>query len=137
MSPSAMLPALPTPRFWPTSAAPPAGLLRRAIAWFSSLGITVERTLSDNGACYRSSIDAIACQGLGIQRHLFTRPCRPRTNGKAERFIQTLTNRWAYSAIYGSSAERAAALPGWLTHYNFTRRRGSLGHKPSALAYGN
>ena len=63
-------------------------------------------------------------------RHLFTRPYRPRTNGKAERFIQTLTNRWAYGAIYGRSAERTAALPGWLTHYNFTRPHGSLSHKP-------
>jgi len=63
-------------------------------------------------------------------RHLFTRPYRPRTNGKAERFIQTLTNRWAYGAIYGSSAERTAALPGWLDHYNFRRRHGSLSHRP-------
>jgi transposase InsO family protein len=59
-------------------------------------------------------------------------PYRPRTNGKAERFIQTLTNRWAYGALYGSSAERIAALPGWLTHYNFRRRHGSLGHKAPA-----
>ncbi len=59
-------------------------------------------------------------------------PYRPRTNGKAERFIQTLTNRWAYGAIYGSSAERTAALPGWLDHYNFRRGHGSLGHRPPA-----
>jgi transposase InsO family protein len=108
-----------------------AGFLRRAVRWFRGMGIEVERVLSDNGACYRSEVHAKACSELGM-RHLFTRPYRPRTNGKAERFIQTLTNRWAYGAIYGSSAERTAALPGWLTHYNFTRRHGSLGHKAPA-----
>jgi len=108
-----------------------AGFLRRAVAWFAGMGITVERVLSDNGACYRSQLHAQACSELGM-RHLFTRPYRPRTNGKAERFIQTLTNRWAYGAIYGSSAERTAALSGWLDHYNFRRRHGSLGHKSPA-----
>jgi transposase InsO family protein len=95
------------------------------------MGITVQRVMSDNGSCYRSAVHAEACRELQL-RHLRTRPYRPRTNGKAERFIQTLQNRWAYGAIYGSSAERARALPGWLTHYNFTRRHGSLGHKPPA-----
>jgi transposase InsO family protein len=95
------------------------------------MGVPVERVLSDNGACYRSRVHAVACAELGM-RHLFTRPYRPRTNGKAERFIQTLTNRWAYGAIYGSSAERTAALPGWLDHYNFRRGHGSLGHRPPA-----
>lgn len=108
-----------------------AGFLRRAAAWFASMGIEVERVLSDNGACYRSGAHARACVDLGM-RHLFTRPYRPRTNGKAERFIQTLTNSWAYGAIYGSSAERTAALSGWLNHYNFRRRHGSLGHQPPA-----
>jgi transposase InsO family protein len=108
-----------------------AAFLRRAASWFKGMGITVERVLSDNGACYRSTVHAETCAELGM-RHLFTRPYRPRTNGKAERFIQTLTNRWAYGAIYGSSAERTAALPGWLTHYNFSRRHGSLGHRPPA-----
>jgi transposase InsO family protein len=109
-----------------------AGFLRRAVAWFESFGIRVERILSDNGACYRSNAHARARRELGIQRHLFTRPYRPRTNGKAERFIQTLVNRWAYGAIYGSSIERTAALPGWLTYHNFNRRHGSLSHKPPA-----
>jgi transposase InsO family protein len=95
------------------------------------MGITVERVLSDNGACYVSRAHAEACAELAM-RHLRTRPYRPRTNGKAERFIQTLANRWAYGAIYGSSAERTAALPGWLDHYNFRRRHGSLGHRPPA-----
>jgi transposase InsO family protein len=107
-----------------------AAFLRRAGAWFASFGIEVERVISDNGACYRSDALALACRELGIRRHLFTRPYRPRTNGKAERFIQTLVNRWAYGAIYGSSGERTAALSGWLTHYNFRRRHGSLSHKP-------
>ena len=108
-----------------------AGFLRRAVQWFKGMGIIVERVLSDNGACYRSGAHAEACSELGM-RHLFTHPYRPRTNGKAERFIQTLVNRWAYGAIYGSSAERTAALPGWLTHYNFSRRHGSLGHRSPA-----
>ena len=108
-----------------------AAFLRRAVAWLNGMGVTVERVLSDNGACYRSGAHAEACAELGM-RHLFTRPYRPRTNGKAERFIQTLTNRWAYGAIYGSSAERTAALPGWLDHYNFRRGHGSLGHRPPA-----
>jgi transposase InsO family protein len=106
-----------------------AGFLRRAVAWFESLGITVARVLSDNGSCYRSNAHALVSSELQI-RHLFTRPYRPRTNGKAERFIQTLTYRWAYGAIYGSSAERTSALSGWLSHYNFRRPHGSLGHKP-------
>jgi len=109
-----------------------AGFLRRAVGWFASMGIAVERVMSDNGSCYRSGLHATACRELGL-RHLFTRPYRPRTNGKAERFIQTLTNRWAYGAIYGNSAERTAALPGWLDHYNFRRRHGSLGHKAPAV----
>jgi transposase InsO family protein len=100
-------------------------------AWFKCMGITVEGVLSDNGSCYRSGVHAKACAELGM-RHLFTRPYRPRTNGKAERFIQTLTNRWAYGAIYGDSAERTAALPGWLDHHNFRRGHGSLGHRPPA-----
>jgi transposase InsO family protein len=108
-----------------------AGFLRRAVDWFKGMGIRVERVLSDNGACYRSGVHAQACAELEM-RHLFTRPYRPQTNGKAERFIQTLVNRWAYGAIYGSSAERTGALPGWLDHYNFRRRHGSLGHRSPA-----
>jgi transposase InsO family protein len=108
-----------------------AGFLRRAVAWFQTMGVTAERVLSDNGACYRSRAHAAACRELRL-KHKFTRPYRPRTNGKAERFIKTLTQRWAYGAIYGSSAERTKALPGWLTHYNFTRRHGSLSHRPPA-----
>jgi transposase InsO family protein len=108
-----------------------ADFLRRAVAWFASMGITVERVMSDNGACYISNVHAETCRELEV-RHLRTRPYRPQTNGKAERFIQTLTRRWAHGAIYGSSSERTAALTGWLSHYNFTRRHGSLGHRPPA-----
>jgi transposase InsO family protein len=106
-----------------------AGFLRRAIRWFAERGIRVERVMSDNGACYRSTVHAVACRELGI-RHLFTRPYRPRTNGKAERFIQTMLREWAFAAIDGSSAERAARLPGWLERYNWRRPHGSLNHRP-------
>ena len=104
------------------------GFLTRAIAFYRRHGITVERVMSDNGACYRSTIHAFACRALGV-RHLRTRPYRPRTNGKAERFIRTLLAGWAYGAIYGSSRERTAALDGWLWTYNHRRPHGSLSHK--------
>jgi transposase InsO family protein len=109
-------------------AATAVGFLKRAIAFYRRHGITVERVMSDNGACYRSSIHAFACRALGIH-HLRTRPYRPRTNGKAERFIRTLIAGWAYGAIYGSSPERTAALDGWLWTYNHRRPHGSLSHK--------
>ena len=106
-----------------------AGFLRRAVGFFRRYGIQVERVLSDNGACYRSIVHALACRQLRI-KHLHTRPYRPRTNGKAERFIRTLTDGWAYGAVYRSSSERAAALPGWLDWYNRHRPHRSLGRKP-------
>jgi transposase InsO family protein len=85
--------------------------------------------MTDNGSPYVSHAHRIACHQLGI-RHLRTQPYRPRTNGKAERFIQTLLHRWAYGRVYSTSAERTAALDAWLLHYNFTRPHGSLSHKP-------
>ena len=103
--------------------------LRRAIAFYGRHGITVERVMTDNGSAYRSTIHAFACNALGV-RHLRTRPYRPRTNGKAERFIRTLIGGWAYGAIYGSSRERTSALDGWIWTYNHRRRHGSLGHQP-------
>jgi transposase InsO family protein len=103
--------------------------LRRVIAHYAACGITVERLITDNGSAYRSAIHAIACRALGI-RHLRTRPYRPQTNGKAERFIRTLLGSWAYGAIYRSSAERNAALTGWLDWYNTRRPHGALNHKP-------
>ena len=105
-----------------------AGFLRRATEFFARHGITVERLITDNGSAYRSKLHSLACQALGI-RHLRTRPYRPQTNGKAERFIRTLQNGWAYGAIYRSSRERTAALDGWLWHYNHRRRHSALGHQ--------
>ena len=104
------------------------GFLRRALRFYAARGVQVERLMTDNGSAYRSKLHAIACRALKI-KHLRTRPYRPRTNGKAERFIRTLLGGWAYGAIYGSSAERAAALSGWLTFYNSRRPHGSLGHR--------
>jgi transposase InsO family protein len=103
--------------------------LRRAVSFFARYGIRVERVLTDNGSAYRSVVHALACQTLAI-RHLRTRAYRPQTNGKAERFIRTMLTGWAYGAIYGSSAERTAALDGWLWHYNHRRRHSALGHRP-------
>ena len=105
------------------------GFLRRAVAHFNAYGITVERLITDNGSAYRSAVHAIACHTLGI-RHLRTRPYRPQTNGKAERFIRTMLGGWAYGAIYRDSAERNAALAGWLDFYNRRRPHGALSHKP-------
>jgi transposase InsO family protein len=105
------------------------GFLQRAIAFYRHHGISVDRVMTDNGSAYRSAFHAFACRALGIG-HLRTRPYRPRTNGKAERFIRTLLAGWAYGAIYGSSQERTAALDGWLWTYNHRRPHGSLSHKP-------
>jgi transposase InsO family protein len=103
--------------------------LRRARAFFARHGIRVEAVLTDNGPAYLAALHAIACRQLGI-RHLRTRPHRPQTNGKAERFIRTLLAGWAYGAIYGSSRERTRALDGWLWYYNHRRRHSALGHQP-------
>jgi transposase InsO family protein len=103
--------------------------LKRAVEFFARHGMAVEQLLTDNGSGYRSMIHAIACRGLGI-KHLRTRAYRPQTNGKAERFIRTMLGGWAYGAIYRDSAERTAALDGWLWHYNHHRKHAALGHKP-------
>jgi transposase InsO family protein len=112
------------------------GFLERGIAWFARLGVQVKRVMTDNGSPYVSTVHAAACRQLGL-RHLRTRPYRPRTNGKAERFIQTLQNEWAYGRLYGSSNERTAALSPFLNHYNFKRRHGALGHQPPATRLNN
>ena len=104
------------------------GFLRRAVAHFAAYGIRVERLMTDNGSAYRATIHALACKTLGI-KHLRTRPYRPRTNGKAERFIRTMLGGWAYGAIYRNSDERRHALPGWLDFYNRRRPHRSLGHQ--------
>jgi transposase InsO family protein len=105
------------------------GFLRRAVAFYASYGITPQRVMTDNGAAYRATLHALACRAIGL-RHLRTRPRRPRTNGKAERFIKTMIAGWNDGAIYASSRERTAALDGWLWTYNHRRRHGALGHKP-------
>ena len=113
------------------TAACAVAFLRRAVAWFAERGVRVSAVMSDNGSAYVAHSYRQALAELGL-RHLRIRPYRPRTNGKAERFIQTLLNEWAYERIYGSSAERAATLPLYLERYNFRRPHGSLGHKPPA-----
>jgi transposase InsO family protein len=105
------------------------GFLHRAQVFYERYGIGIERLLTDNGSAYVSAIHALACRALGI-RHLRTRPYRPQTNGKAERFIRTLLVGWAYGAVYGSSEERTRALDGWLWHYNHQRRHSALGRQP-------
>lgn len=105
------------------------GFLRRALAWFARAGIRVQRIMTDNGSASRSHLYAAACRRLGC-RQLFTRPYTPRTNGKAERFIQTLLREWAYVRPYRHSRERRAWLPRWLHYYNFHRPHTSLHRRP-------
>ena len=113
------------------------GFLRRALRFYADHGVTVERVLTDNGSAYVSIGHALACRTLGI-RHLRTRPRRPQTNGKAERFVRTLLDGWAYRRIYGSSQERTAALAAWIDFYNHRRPHGALGrHPPISRIGGN
>jgi transposase InsO family protein len=107
------------------------GFLDRAVAWFAGRGVQIHRVMTDNGSGYRSHVFAAACTQHGI-RQLRTRPYRPRTNGKAERFIQTLLREWAYAAVYQTSEQRALALTPWLDYYNHRRPHGALGHQPPA-----
>lgn len=102
--------------------------MHRALNWFAELGIRARRILTDNGVGYRSHWFRIACQTRNL-KHLRTRPNRPQTNGKAERFIQTLMREWAYARVYGDSRERAKQLPLWLRHYNYRRPHGSLDYQ--------
>jgi transposase InsO family protein len=102
-----------------------AGFLKRAVAWYARLGVRVERALTDNGSCYLSGDYRSVCDELGVTPKR-TRPYRPRTNGKAERFIQTLLREWAYAKPYRTSAWRKRALGAWLRHYNRVRPHGSL-----------
>jgi transposase InsO family protein len=110
-------------------AATAVGFLRRAVAHYAAHGIRVRKVMTDNGPAYISIAHKLACTALGI-KHSRTRPYRPRTNGKAERFIRTMLGGWAYGAIYGTSSERTAALTGWLDYYNRRRPHGSLSHQP-------
>ncbi|MFE9790105.1 IS481 family transposase, partial [Nocardia salmonicida] len=104
-------------------------VLRRAVDWFAELGVTVERVLSDNGAAYRSRVWRDTCADLAITAK-WTRPYRPQTNGKIERFHRTLADGWAYARFYESETQRRAALPGWLHFYNHHRVHSAIGNKP-------
>jgi len=103
--------------------------LKAAVAYYASLGVKIERVMTDNGSCYRSRAFARACKRLGL-KHIFTRPYTPKTNGKAERFIQTSLREWAYARAYNTSAERTDELPRWLHRYNWHRPHGSIGAMP-------
>ncbi|HET7851302.1 MAG TPA: IS481 family transposase [Methyloceanibacter sp.] len=109
--------------------------LKAAVAYYASLGITVERVMTDNGSCYRSRRFRNACRRLGL-KIIYTRPYTPRTNGKAERFIQTALREWAYARAYDTSLQRAAELPYWLHRYNWHRPHGSIGALPPISTLG-
>lgn len=103
--------------------------LRAAVAYYASLAIKVERVMTDNGSCYKAFAFRDACTQLGL-RHIRTKPYTPKTNGKAERFIQTALREWAYARAYNTSIERAAELPLWMHRYNWHRPHGSIGSIP-------
>jgi transposase InsO family protein len=108
----------------------------RALTWFRRHGIRVRRLMTDNAFAYSSHLFTALCQRQGV-RQLRTRPYTPRTNGKAERFIQTLLREWAYARIYATSEERSTTLPSWINHYNYRRPHGSLSHQPPATRLNN
>lgn len=103
--------------------------LKRALAWFAEKGVKVQRVMTDNGSCYISKAFGAACHDHGL-RHIRTRPYTPKTNGKAERFIQTLIREWAYGRAYQSSMQRTGHLPAWLDYYNRRREHGGIGFQP-------
>jgi transposase InsO family protein len=109
--------------------------LKAAVAHYTALGVKIKRLLTDNGSAYRSRIFGKTCQALGI-KHTFTKPYRPQTNGKAERFIQTCLREWAYGRTWNNSAERTAWLPSFLAYYNARRPHSALGYKPPASRLG-
>ena len=107
------------------------GFLRRSVAWFQRRGVRVQAVMSDNGSCYVSHRFKATCQRLRL-RHLRTKPYRPRTNGKAERFIQTLLREWAYKRPYPTSVQRTDRLPRYLNHYNLRRPHAALNKRTPA-----
>ncbi|SFN59103.1 IS481 family transposase, partial [Variovorax sp. OV329] len=109
--------------------------LKAAVAHYAALGVTIKRLITDNGSAYRSVLFNKTCQALGI-KHTFTRPYRPQTNGKAERFIQTCLREWAYGRTWNNSAERTAWLPSFLSYYNARRPHSALGYQPPASRLG-
>jgi transposase InsO family protein len=102
------------------------GVLRRAVSWFAMRGVAVERVLSDNGSCYKSHAWRDACAELQI-RHKRTRPYRPQTNGKIERFHRTMAQEWAFARHYPNELTRTSALPAWLHTYNHHRQHSAIG----------
>ncbi len=113
-----------------------AGFLERALAWYRAWGVEPRRLLTDNGGVFKSDLFRAVCQRASLAQS-FTKVYRPRTNGKAERFIQTMLREWAYRRSYCSSARRRKALPRWLHYYNFHRLHSSLGYKPPASRVNN
>jgi transposase InsO family protein len=111
------------------TAATAIGVLRRATAWFAARGVTVQRVLSDNGSAYRSHAWRAACAEPGITPKR-TRPYRPQTNGKIERFHRTLADGWAFARLFGSESARRKALPAWLHEYNHHRPHTAIGNRP-------
>ena len=107
------------------TAASAVPFLKAAVAYYKSLGVTVTRVMTDNGSCYQSFAFRDACRDLGI-KHIRTKPYTPRTNGKAERFIQTALREWAYAKAYPTSDRRAQELPFWLHQYNWHRPHGGI-----------
>ena len=103
--------------------------LKAAVIYYAKLGISIQRVMTDNGSCYKSRAFGRACKRLGL-KHIRTRPYTPKTNGKAERFIQTALREWAYAKAYQRSDHRGAELPLWLHRYNWHRPHGSIGAKP-------
>jgi transposase InsO family protein len=117
-------------QIYPDETAPSAvTFLKAAVAYYASLGVAVARVMTDNGSCYKAFAFRDACRDLGL-KHIRTRPYTPKTNGKAERFIQTALREWAYAQAYPTSNHRAAELPYWLHRYNWHRPHGSLQSQP-------
>lgn len=110
--------------------------LKDTVAHYAALGVTIKRLITDNGSAYRSRLFNNTCQALGI-KHTFTRPYRPQTNGKAERFIQTCLREWAYGRAWSHSDQRTAWLPAFLAYYNARRPHSALGYKPPASRLGH
>jgi transposase InsO family protein len=130
-------------RAWPFSTLHPdetgksaCRALLQALRYYASLGVRFRRVLTDNGACYKSRRFRRLCRRLGL-RHRYTRPYSPRTNGKAERFIQTALREWAYARAYESSDHRARHLPAWLHQYNWHRPHASLDYQPPVSRLGH
>jgi len=108
---------------------PPQSVLQRATVWFAERGVTIERVLSENGSAYKSFAWRDTCTALGIT-HKRTKPYRPQTNGKIERFHRTLAEGWAYARYYNTETQRRAALPSWLHFYNHHRAHTAIGGLP-------